>query len=201
MPSNHPYGCECLDCRTEKRGRYTLFDLGIEEVSFVPKGDNPGAMLLLHKSRPPEDDVNDAPISDEVIAKLIREEGGIPVVNSEREAVMTQTMMKRGDVIAAATAKAEDIRKAEPGLSVEAARARVWADNPDLAARYTELPADPTDKGAETIQKGADALAKVSTAAADLRRRDPSLTMAKARIQVWDTHPELADEYRAAMDS
>lgn len=191
MPSNHPHGCLCGDCRAEKsRQRYSLFDLGIDEVSFVSQGDNTGAHIVMHKNR----GESEAEIEERIIKQAIAE------VQAESEGSVIQTMNKRGDVVGEVQRRAEEVRKANPDMGMATARAKAWADNPDLASRYTELPAEAPPEGAQPVQKGADVLEEVEREAVAIRKAEPSLSEAQARMRAWRLNPHLADRYRAAFE-
>lgn len=68
--------------------KYALFDIVLDEISFVDKGDNPHAHILFSKRR---EDAGDPLVSDADIEKLIGEEGGadpapvVPVATANRE--------------------------------------------------------------------------------------------------------------------
>ena len=124
-----------------------------------------------------------------------------------RKARMTPTLKTRGDVVAVATGAARNIQKQHPGMSLEAARAQVWEDRPDLRQAYEAAPESPAgvlQQGAapDPVVKGADVLQKHSAAVDALRRSDTHFGKSEATLRqiAWDQNPELQEQYRRAVD-
>ena len=115
-----------------------------------------------------------------------------------REEPMDATVLKRGDVVAAATAEARELMKGRPGLSEAAARAEVWRRRPDLAALYAGgLPPEaPTAPKQAAPAPGSGALEKHAAAVAELRKARPHASEAELRALAWRQNPGLAEEYR-----
>lgn len=189
-----------------RRPRFTLSDLQVDEVSFVSAGDNEGAHITMFK-RDPEADEGGLPahVVDELIkAEADREdEPGKGLMN-------TTVLTKSSDVLAEVFNRAEELRKADPTLTPTQARIEVWMENVDLREAYAQAAAERdaaivaasatgTAK-AESVVKGGDVLKKHAGAAAELRKADPSLTVAEARTLAWRQDPDLYEEYRRAID-
>lgn len=166
-----------------------LYDIDWRETSFVPAGDNPPARILFWKSSPE--------ITDEEIGEILDQVAGEP----RQEATMTTTgpaMTKRGDAVA----EADRLAKSRyPELAVRnpaAARARVWAEAPELRDAVASLPAGepvPEIPGPASLHKAAEPFAKLDAAARhelpDLYRRSPSM----ARTEAARLRPDLRDGY------
>ena len=95
-------------------------------------------------------------------------------------------------------------------LTLAQARTAVWQKHPELVELYRTLPsgaqgskgpapaphlANPPQK---EVVKGHLVISKVAEKARELRKADPSLSMARAKSRIWETHPDLAAEYRRA---
>ena len=122
---------------------------------------------------------------------------------TERGTDLTTTLKKRSDVVAEATTKARELMEDDPGKygDVATARAEVWRRRPDLAERYHQLPPEaPSRKAESPVVKGADVLLKVDAEARELMKVDPGLSEASARAEIWRRRPDLAEEYRRAID-
>lgn len=108
----------------------------------------------------------------------------------------------RAAVMEEATALAKSSYPELAARNISAARARIWKERPDLAARHSELSVEnaTTAKHAKQtpVLKGQGALQKIDAEAANLRKADPRLSEREARTQAARQHPELRDEYHRA---
>jgi hypothetical protein len=71
------------------------------------------------------------------LARKYKELGGVPGTAQsapKKPPVKANTVRKGQSLIDRATQEAREIQKNNPGMSLHAARAKVWEDNPDLAA-------------------------------------------------------------------
>lgn len=77
---------------------WALFDIELDEVSFVDKGDNPEAHIVLMKRRGDDEAVDSQPpaLTDEEIAKVVGEEtpNGVPVAAELRESTGFRGMLR-----------------------------------------------------------------------------------------------------------
>lgn len=202
--------------RTRRRPRSWLTNLKLDEVSLVDVGDNPGAVVVFAKNADDGAGDDDAGITEqeidaiieEVLAASITEE--LAEITAEegttkrREQMTTTPVLKtRGDVLAAATARARELMKQKPDEldDLAAARALVWREDRRLAELYEELPEAPPAVEEPPVQKGAGVLALVDREVAELRKMHPAMPESEARTKVWKMRPDLADQYEAAVMS
>jgi hypothetical protein len=201
--------------------RYDLYDLEIDEVSFVTEGDNPGAKLVMYKGRGGAGDetVSGATLDKrtaEAIAEQVLEDEGLeglaklwgmeyhePPVSPAREEQMTLTMTKRADVLEEVERRAVELRKQDDDgdrLTPAQARVEIWLENEDLRRRYQELPPDvPVAASAPPpVVKGASVLQRHAAAVEELRKSHPELSETQARMKAWEQNPDLAREYQEA---
>ncbi len=179
----------------------------VEEISVVPKGDNRGAKILMLKTAP--GGTVDGDLSDEAVDRIVAEtlveeilaqttrtatyaDGTTRTDTTTREERMTT----RSDVAKVAKQRAAELRKQDPRLTEAQAMSRAWGDE-DLATRWEELPAGEAQATAP-VRKGGSTVAKVEAAAVEIRKADPSLTMAQARARAWEDDA-LGDEYEVAL--
>jgi tRNA(Glu) U13 pseudouridine synthase TruD len=145
------------------------------------------------------------PLSDtkeavRVINGVLRDHGG-PVKTKKKGATTMSTSgattkyTDKQQVLEEANRLAKELMAKDPSLSLAAARAKVWEQNPDLAQAYRDLPKGPEVKVAGAVRKGDSSLREVREKAQELRKADPELSPVQARMRVWETHPELAEEY------
>jgi hypothetical protein len=129
----------------------------------------------------------------------VLQDHGVPVKTKKKGATtMSTTSTKYTDkqqVLEEANRLAKELMAKDPSLSLAAARAKVWEQNPDLAQAYRDLPKGPEVKVAGAVRKGDSTLREVREKAQELRKADPELSPVQARMRVWETHPELAEEY------
>ncbi len=172
-----------------------LFDIDWRETSFVPAGDNPPAKIVMWK--------NDPGLTDEEIEEVLQE------AETERRAEMpTAKLTKQSDAEAAATALAKKLIEDEPGrfakivdpsAQLVAARAVIWAENPDLREAREMLPPDPVELRYEapaSLEKGAPALTKRDAAVRELRKIYPHESEASLRVRALRENPSIYEEYR-----
>lgn len=203
-------------------GRQDLYDLELEEVSFVDAGDNPGARVLLYKRRgagAPDEQVaafaRGQYADPEMVRELIDEVAGEAGTATRKESMTTQ-FTKTADVVAAVHKQAEErVANAAAGeLSISQARVEVWLENPALAERYQQLrvqeaaevadamkhqPGGMMAAPAESVQKAqATVLQKHQAAVDELRKLYPHESVVELRNRAWREHPELYEEYRRA---
>jgi hypothetical protein len=197
--------------------RFDLYDLEIDEVSFVDSGDNPGSKVVMFKGRGGagvegvEGEKLDKHTAEAVALQVLEDEGleGLaklwgmeyhePPTPAAREELMTRTMTKRADVLEEVERRAVEVRKQNDTLTPAQARVEIWLENEDLRRRYQELPPDvPVAASAPPppVVKGAGALAKHAAAVAELRKSHPELSDSQARMRAWNDNPELAAEYQ-----
>lgn len=113
------------------------------------------------------------------------------------------------DVVEIATSEAETLMRAQPGkyANIAAARNAVWEGRPDLAKAYQELPAEAaqhrTDMPASAapVVKGQSTIDKATAEAQKLVTAGTFKSIGAARSHVWETRPDLRDEYQEARAS
>ena len=184
------------------RQRYSLFDLKIDECSFVDSGDNTEAHITLFKR---DQTTNDDPLPESVVAELIKAEAD----RDERDPgkVRMDTLTKKSDVAAEVNRLAEEKMKADPQLTPVTARYEVWMENSALREAQMQAAADRDaaivaaaatggEVAEKTVAKGADVAKEVDQAAAELRKNDPSLSVAEARMLAWT--PDRRDRHNRA---
>jgi hypothetical protein len=204
-------------------GRQDLYDLELEEVSFVDMGDNPGAHILLYKRKAdgqPDEQVaafSRGQYADpEMVRALIDEvagEGSSAGAETKR-GLMTQ-FSKSDDVVARIAKIAEEkVANASGELTIAGARMEAWFENPELQERYQELRVAEAQQVADTMKRRspgmmaapteevakrqAGPLAKHQAAVDELRKADPRMPLTEARRLAWEQNPGLYEEYRAA---
>ncbi len=105
---------------------------------------------------------------------------------------------------------ASELIAEDPTLSPAKARMQVWKEHPELAELYRTLPSEAQgSKGPaphlanppQQVVKSKRVIGKVVEKARELRKADPSLSLAQAKTKVWETHPDLVVEYRRARRS
>lgn len=182
--------------------RVELYDLELDEVSFVDHGDNPGAKLVMYKRA--GEDGQDAGGGENarlerMVDELIAEETGESSAQTTGKGSM-QTMTKRADVLEEVERRAVEVRKQNDRLTPAQARVEIWMENEDLRRRYQELPPDVPVAASATppVAKGAGALQKHAAAVAELRKSHPEMNDSQLRMKAWEQNPELAAEYQRA---
>jgi hypothetical protein len=181
--------------RSQEEEEHTLTELlniDWRETSFVSRGDNPPARIVLWKQEPG--------LTDEEIEEILDE--------MEEGTVTTKTFTKRSDVVAEANRRAEELRKQDPEqygrYSLDALRSQIYATDEALReALYALAPEEPAVVH-EPVMKGADILAEHAREAEKLMS-DPRVMevpehqrMAKARQLAWDQR-DLRDRYQRAV--
>lgn len=164
-----------------------LYDIDWRETSFVPRGDNEPARIVMWKNEPG--------LTDEEIEAVLQD------VEAERSTTVT-TMTKRSDVEAEATRRARELQKRDPetygGKPLAAVRSAVYARDPELREKHEALPPEPVAVAAETpVLKAAAPFSKIDAAARemlpDLYRESESA----ARTEVVKLRPDLQAAYHA----
>lgn len=212
--------------RNEALEREDLYDLEIDEVSFVDRGDNEGARVLLWKRRHDaverraaelleSSGVRPSPtVSAAALQEMARHVAKQSLISETNGGLMTtQTMNKAADVVAAVQKQAEERMLERPELTPAGARVEVWYENPDLRERYERLRIEEAQVMTEAVkhQGGgmmlapteevakaqATVLQKHQAAAQEIRKANPRISQAEARKLAWEIHPALRAEYNA----
>src|SRR5215218_5457147 len=121
-----------------------LFNIDWRETSFVSAGDNPPARIVMWKDRPE--------LTDEEIETILAE------AENERRSTVTDPIQQANEL---AKRDYPELAKTSPA----AARAKVWAERPDLREAHEQAEETPIVVE-HTVEKGAPALAKRDAAVA-----------------------------------
>jgi len=134
----------------------------------------------------------------DAVARVLRDAGEEDEPNTTRKETpmeATKLLKTRDAVMTAATEIAKAELAADPSLgSLPAARARVWRERRDLAARYRELPIE-EPAAPEPMSKVGPAMREATREAVELRKRHPGRykSVAAARAEIYRADPELRD--------
>ena len=154
-----------------------LFNIDWRETSFVPRGDNPEARIVMWK--------DDPGLTDEEVAEVLEE-------------VDVSETMKRANALALRKILDEPERFgeiADDDARLAAARSEVWAERPDLGSRDEAL-TPVVRSGDAPVEKGAPALAKRDAMVAELRKLYPEKSRAKLCVMALEEDPSIYEEYR-----
>jgi hypothetical protein len=186
------------DEREQEEERQTLtelFNIDWRETSFVGRGDNPPARIVLWKQEP---DLTDGEI-EEILDEVER---------GSSEA-MTTKLRKEGDVLAERDRLAREKMVKQEGLTISQARMEVWMENPALREAYRQAERDHAERMAaiatgqeELVEKAAQRpyaeLHRVAKAELpELYRSNPSAAVS----EIASSRPDLVASYSSAVRS
>lgn len=180
-----------------KSGQYKMFS-----IAGVGKAAAPASMRK-------EQGMTERQLASETNSQTVDRERR-EFVGDGREIVTRESVEVHSslDVVEIATEEAETLMRREPGKypNIAAARNQVWETRPDLQKAYRDLPAESArhrnDVPADTpVLKGQGVIDKATAAAQQLVAAGTFKSLASARSHVWETRPDLADEYQKARAS
>ena len=122
------------------------------------------------------------------------------LTDEEIETILAEAENERRSTVTDPIQQANELAKRDyPELaktSPAAARAKVWAERPDLREAHEQAEEAPAPVFEHTVEKGAPALAKRDAAVAELRKIYPHEPEAMLRVRALRENPEIYEEYR-----